>query len=46
MIKYFNSIEEAKEFIKENNIQNYYFTTPEFLEKGVDLNWEEQNNGF
>lgn len=35
---YFETIENAEKYIKENDIKNYYFTTPEFLEKGVELN--------
>jgi tRNA A37 threonylcarbamoyladenosine dehydratase len=34
---YFNSIEEAEKFIKANNIKDYHFQTPEYLENGVDL---------
>lgn len=34
---YFNSIEEAEKFIKVNNIKDYHFQTPEYLENGVDL---------
>lgn len=34
---YFNSIEEAEKFIKENDIKDYHFQTPEYLENGVDL---------
>ena len=40
MEKYFETIEEAKKFIEENNIKNYVFHTPEFIEKGVELYWE------
>lgn len=36
-LHYFNSIEEAEKFIKENNIKDYHFQTPEYLENGVDL---------
>lgn len=35
---YFETIEDAEKHIKENGIKNYYFTTPDFLEKGVELN--------
>lgn len=35
--KYFETIEQAEEFVKEHNIEFYHFETPDFLEKGVDL---------
>ena len=41
MEKYFETIEEAKKFAKENNIENYVFHTPEFMEKGVEMVWGE-----
>lgn len=43
--KYFDTIEQAKKFIQSNKLKNYFFTTPEFLENGVDLNFtiNEQN---
>ena len=36
-IHYFNSIEEAEKFIKENDIKDYHYETPMYLENGVDL---------
>ena len=36
---YFETIEDAEKHRKENGIKNYYFIkTPDFLEKGVELN--------
>ena len=43
MEKWFSSIEQAKEFIKENGITKYEFHTPEFLENGVELYWEKDD---
>ena len=43
MIKYFESIEKAKEFAKENHITNYVFQTPDFMERGVDMAWGDDN---
>lgn len=43
MIKYFESIEKAKEFAKENHITNYVFYTPDFMERGVDMAWESKD---
>lgn len=38
--KYFDSIDKAKEWIKENKIEKYEFHTPEFLERGVEIKFE------
>jgi hypothetical protein len=35
--KYFETIEQAQEFVKKNKIKDYCFYTPEFLESGVEL---------
>ena len=42
---YFENIEKAKDYVKNNNIKDYYYTTPEFLENGVDLNIKEEMTG-
>ena len=36
-VKYFENIEKAEIFIKNNNIKKYHYETPEMLENGVDL---------
>lgn len=43
MEKWFSSIKQAKEFIEKNKITNYEFHTPEFLENGVELSWEKDD---
>lgn len=40
-VKYFDTVEQAVEFVNENKIKFYHMETPTFLERGVDLVIEE-----
>lgn len=37
---YFSTIEKALKFVELNNVKDYCFYTPEFLENGVDIEYE------
>lgn len=37
MIKYFESVEEAEKWLKENEIEKYVMYTPDYFEKGVEV---------